>query len=54
MSNRDALWVRPDGTTSVVTVDEQGNPIIASEPKPAEPEIPATEPVTTTRKRRKR
>jgi hypothetical protein len=57
MPNRDALWVRPDGTTSVVTLDEQGNPAqpIASEPQaPAEPDIPATEPVKPTRKRRKR
>lgn len=55
MPNRDALWVLPNGTTTVVTVNEQGDPV---EPnpgtKPVEPEIPAVEPVKQTRKRRKR
>ena len=55
MPNRDALWVLPNGTTTVVTVDEQGNPvdpIPGTEPAPeapaAEPEIPAVEPVEPT------
>ena len=56
MPNRDALWVLPNGQTTVVTIDEHGDPV---EPIPgtkpvAEPEIPAAEPVNQTRKRRKR
>lgn len=56
MPNRDALWVLPNGTTTVVTVNEQGDPVdpIPGAKPVAEPEIPAAEPVKPTRKRRKR
>ena len=37
MPNRDILWILPNGTTTVVTVDEHGEPV---EPIPGAPEPP--------------
>lgn len=39
MPNRDAMWVLPNGTTTVISVDENDEPV--------EP-IPGTEPVVVT------
>lgn len=44
MPNRDALWVLPNGTTTVIVVDEAGNPV---EPMP----VPETPPDPPPRKR---
>lgn len=48
MPNRDALWVMPNGVTTVVTVDEQGNlvePVHAVEPEAVIAPAPPVEPV---------
>ena len=35
---RDILWVLPNGTTTVVTVDDDGNPVEPIAPVVPEPE----------------
>lgn len=37
MPNRDVLWVLPNGTTTVIEVDDDGNPVVPIPAPPADP-----------------
>ncbi len=52
MPNRDALWVLPNGVTTVVTVDEQGNRVDV--PAPVQQPVEAPPPPAPKRGRKAR